>query len=105
MPGGPIGPVRASVGNVGITDRVEVLAVEAAGIMDVVRPATKGIGKMLTPAAAAVSAGERKGRRQAKDRERSQRRRDETRAARVADGSYRGRGRPPKAGSSHSTGT
>ncbi|WHQ70089.1 DEAD/DEAH box helicase family protein [Methylorubrum extorquens] len=82
----------------GITaeDRVEVLPVVEARILDVARPETKSRYVTMTPPEAEVSVCERKKRRQAKDRERSQRRRDAIKASRKADGSYCGRGRPKK---------
>lgn len=77
----------------GITDSVEVRPVAEAGIMDVARPAKGGQSAIsLTE----VSVREREERRKANDRERSQRLRDEKRAARKAEGTYRGLGRPRK---------
>lgn len=79
-----------------VEDRVEISPVTEAGIMEVARPEAKSRYVTMTPAEAVLSVCECKKRRQARDRERSQRRRDAKVAERKADGSYRGRGRPKK---------
>lgn len=82
--------------NEGITDQVGVLAVEEAGVMDVERPRSRNERSAMTAAGTIVSAREREERRKEADRLRKQSHRKETKANRVADGSYRGRGRPKK---------
>ncbi|CAO4151856.1 DEAD/DEAH box helicase family protein [Methylorubrum extorquens] len=85
--------LRDYLASANITDRVEVQPVAEAGIMDVMRP-QRSSGQLRMPAEAEVSVRERKERRQAQERARSQRRRDAKVAERKADGSYRKRGRP-----------
>ncbi|AWI89823.1 hypothetical protein C0214_17080 [Methylobacterium sp. DM1] len=82
----------------GITaeERVEVLRVVEAGIMDVAGPEPKGPYVTVTPAEAASTIRESKELKLTKDRERKRRQRDASKAQQKADGSYRGRGRPKK---------
>ncbi|MFD0460866.1 hypothetical protein ACFQY9_02170 [Microvirga aerilata] len=78
----------------GISDDVRLVAVEAAGIMDVERPESKTVSQ--TVKIDPLTFKQREERRKAKDRERMQINRDRKRAAKVASGTARGPGRPPK---------
>uniref|UniRef100_UPI001E4F100D hypothetical protein n=1 Tax=Methylobacterium sp. Leaf118 TaxID=2876562 RepID=UPI001E4F100D len=79
-----------------VEERVEVIPVAEAGIMEVARPEPKGRYTTMTPAADEATASEREEQKLAKDRERKKRQRAASRAEEKANGSYRGRGRPRK---------
>ena len=76
----------------GYTD-VTIEPVEEAGILDVARP-QHSRGGTLIPATATETAAERNARLQAQDAERKRDSRSSLREVKIANGTYRGRGRP-----------
>ena len=80
----------------GITDRVALIAVEEAGVMDVVRP-----GASVPPTTISIDTrpSQRTEEKKTVERERGRRRRAMEKARRQAEGTYRGSGRPRKAAS------
>lgn len=77
----------------GITNDIEIVPVNEAGILDVQRPASKrdrGTGPKIGPEAL----GDRVARKKARERARSERRRIAAREEKRAAGTYRRRGRP-----------
>jgi hypothetical protein len=78
----------------GITDDVRLIGVDAAGIMEVQRPEAK-VSSQPTQANS-LTTQQRAERKKAQARERSQRGRDEEKAAKMANGTARPRGRPRK---------
>ncbi|MGF3022878.1 hypothetical protein ACQVP2_08615 [Methylobacterium aquaticum] len=72
-----------------ITDRVELIPVEEAGILDVTRP-----GASPPPSTISVDVRVQSEEMKVAERERGRRRRAEAKAKRQADGTYRGVGRP-----------
>jgi hypothetical protein len=77
---------------------VRLVGVEEAGIMEVERPKPNTRSKPVE--VDPVTAQQRAERQKVKDQERSQRNRDQKRAAKVASGTARGPGRPPKGAAS-----
>jgi hypothetical protein len=75
-----------------ITDRVELITVEEAGIMDVTRP-----GASATISADTRTPREKSEEKKVAERERGRRRRAAEKAKRQAEGNHRGVGRPRKA--------
>lgn len=75
----------------GVTDDVRAEAVEEAGILDQIRP--EASGKRVAQAADQTFE-ERERERRAADAERKRRKRAADKEARLAEGTYRGRGRP-----------
>lgn len=81
----------------GITDDVSLVAVDAAGIMDVKRPEPKAATREsadIDP----LTLQAKKEKQKEEARVRSQKNRDRKRATKIANGTARGRGRPPKMG-------
>ncbi len=79
----------------GITDRIELIAVEEAGIMDATRLGTSPPPATITPDARSLR--ERSEEKKVAERERGRLRRAAEKAKRQAEGTHRGVGRPRKA--------
>jgi hypothetical protein len=82
----------------GITDDATIVPVDAAGIMDVKRPEPK-VATRTRSEADPVTLQAKKEKQNEQARVRSQRNRDRDKAAKIANGTARGPGRPTKVGS------
>jgi hypothetical protein len=82
----------------GITDDVHLIGVDAADIMDVTRPEPKAATRARSKADP-VRVAAKAERLRVAALQRSQRKRDRDKATRIANGTARGPGRPPKMGS------